>query len=177
MALTSTEKKDLIQEVVNELTTMSTSIDELAEVTNLSQTESLPAYEKGTSRLVKVPIPLISKPAIDAADVANRAASSATSAASEALNAKNEAVEAKRATEEATEKAKKATEEVNDAKELLDDIKIKADNANTLSNNTSEKVRKQIGDYIIQVPTEAEYEELENKDENTLYFCTENEEL
>ena len=53
----------------------------------------------------------------------------------------------------------------------INEIKTTANNADTLS----KKLEGQLGDYKIEVPTEAEYEGLEEKDDNTLYFCTENE--
>ena len=172
MALTQDERDELIQEVVNEITTQSTSIDELKVVTSLDQTESLPAYKKNSTELVKVPIPLISKPAIDAAEAANRAASSANSAASEATTAKNETIAAKEAAEEATANAQDATSRVNQAMDEINTIKTTANSADTLS----KKLSGQLGDYNITVTTEGGYENLETKDDDTLYFCTENEE-
>ena len=172
MSLTIEERNELIQDVVNEITTQSTSIDELQTVSSLSQTESLPAYKKNSTELVRVPIPLISKPAIDAADAANRAANAANSAADAATTAKNEAVEAKEATETATQNANDATARVNQAMDNINEIKTIANNADTLSKQLS----GQLGSYKIQTPTEAEYENLEEKDNDTLYFCTENEE-
>lgn len=172
MALTPDEREELIQDVVNEITTQSTSIDELPVVSSLGQTDSLPAYEKGSTNLVRVPIPLISKPAIDAAESANRAASAATSAAEQATQAKEEAEQAKTETEEATTAANDATARVNQAMDNINEIKNTANAADTLS----KKLGDQLKDYTIEVPTEAEYEGLETKDDNTLYFCTENEE-
>lgn len=171
MALTPDEREELIQDVVNEITTQSTSIDELPEVSSLSQTDSLPAYEKGTTNLVRVPISLISKPATDAAEAANRAASAATSATEQATQAKEEAEIAKEETEAATAAANDATSRVNQAMDNINEIKTTANNADTLS----KKLGEQLGDYKIEVPTEAEYEGLEEKDDNTLYFCTEDE--
>lgn len=172
MALTQDEREELIQDVVNEITTQSTSIDELEAVTSLDQTESLPAYKKNSTELVKVPIPLISKPAIDAAEAANRAASSANSAASEATTAKNETIAAKEAAEEATTNAQDATSRVNQAMDEINTIKTTANGADELS----KKLSGQLGDYNITVTTEGGYENLETKDDDTLYFCTENEE-
>lgn len=172
MALTQDERDELIQEVVNEITTQSTSIDELEAVTSLDQTESLPAYKKNSTELVKVPIPLISQPAITAAEAANRAASAANSAASEAITAKNETIAAKEAAEEATTNAQDATSRVNQAMDEINTIKTTANNADELS----KKLSNQLGDYNITVTTEGGYENLETKDDDTLYFCTENEE-
>ena len=173
MALTEDERAELIQDVVNEITTQSTSIDELPTVSSLDQTDSLPAYEKSSTNLVRVPIPLISQPAVDAADAANRAASAATSAAEQATQAKEEATQAKTATEEATAAANDATSRVNQAMDEINTIKTTANNADELS----KKLSNQLGDYNITVTTEGGYENLETKDNNTLYFCTENEEI
>jgi hypothetical protein len=172
MALTQDEREELIQDVVNEITTQSTSIDELEAVTSLDQTESLPAYKKNSTELVKVPIPLISKPAIDAATAANSAASSANSAAGEATAAKNEAIAATEAANTATSNAQDATSRVNQAMDEINTIKETANNADTLSKKLSE----QLGSYNVKVTTEGGYEDLETKDDDTLYFCTENEE-
>lgn len=162
MALTEDEKKELIQDVINEITTQSTSIDELNTIDNLDNAESLPAYKKDTTELVRVPIQLIYQPAKDAADTANRAASSASSAAKQATQAKQEAI---RVTNEAVE----ATTRVNEAMDILNDIKNTADRADQLSAN----LKNQLSDYTLKVMTEDEYNNLENKDENTLYFLTE----
>lgn len=173
MALTQEEKNELIQDVVNEITTQSTSIDELQEVSNLNQTTSLPAYKKDSTDLVKVPISLISQPAIDAATLANAAASSANSAAAQATQAKNEAIEAKNNADEATTTAQEATAKVNQAMDTIISIKNTADNADTLSKALS----NQLKNYNIESITEKEYEDLEVKDNDTLYFCIENEEV
>ena len=170
MPLTTEERNELIQDVVNEITTQSTSIDELEVVDNLSQTESLPAYKRDSTELVRVPISLISKPAVDAADVANRAANAANSAADAATTAKNEAIAAKEATETATQNANDATSRVNQAMDNINEIKTTANNADTLS----KKLSGQLGSYKIQTTTEEEYENLGEKDGDTLYFCTEN---
>ena len=171
MALTEDERAELIQDLVNEITTQSTSIDELPTVSSLDQTDSLPAYEKSSTNLVRVPIPLISQPAVDAADAANRAASAATSAAEQATQAKEEATQAKTATEEATLAANDATARVNQAMDNINDIKNTANAADTLSKTLS----GQLKNYNIETPTTQEFEGLETKDDNTLYFCTENE--
>lgn len=171
MALTADEREELIQDVVNEITTQSTSIDELPVVSSLGQTDSLPAYEKGSTNLVRVPIPLISKPATDAAAEATRAASAATSAAEQAALAKEEAEQAKTETEAATTAANDATARVNQAMDNINEIKTTANNADTLSKALS----GQLKNYNIETPTTQEFEDLETKDDNTLYFCTENE--
>lgn len=171
MALTPEEREELIQDVVNVITTQSTSIDELPVVSSLEQSDSLPAYEKDTTNLVRVPIPLIAKPAVDAADTANRAASTATSAAEQATLAKEETQQATAETKKATAAAEDATARVNQSMDTINDIKTTADNADV----RSKELKEQLKDYTIETPTEAEYESLETKDDNTIYFCTENE--
>ena len=173
MALTTEERNELIQDVVNEITTQSTSIDELPVVESLDQTDSLPAYRKDSTTLVRVPLPMISRPAVEAADAANMAASAANSAAAQATQAKEEATQAKTATEEATAAANDATSRVNQAMDEINTIKTTANNADGLS----KKLSNQLGYYNITVTTEGGYENLETKDNNTLYFCTENEEI
>lgn len=173
MALTTEERNELIQDVVNEITTQSTSIDELPVVESLDQTDSLPAYRKDSTTLVRVPLPMISRPAVEAADAANMAASAANSAAAQATQAKEEATQAKTATEEATAAANDATSRVNQAMDEINTIKTTANNADGLS----KKLSNQLGDYNITVTTEIGYENLGTKDDNTLYFCTENEEI
>jgi len=175
MAITAEEKQELIQDVINEITTQSTSIDELDVVDSVTAVDSLPAYKKSTSTLVKVPIPLISKPATDAAVTANAAAQRATTAAQEADAAKEaaetattEAQEAKEAAEQATTRTIQVAEGLATA---INDIKSTADGAD----NLSKELKQQVGNFKIIVLTEAEYEALEAKDENAIYFCTENE--
>lgn len=171
MALTADEREELIQDVVNEITTQSTSIDELPVVGSLDQTDSLPAYKKDSTDLVRVPIPMIAKPAVDAADAANMAASAATSAAEQATQAKEEAIQAKTETEEATSAANDATARVNQAMDNINNIKETANAADTLS----KALREQLKNYNIESPTTQEFEDLEVKDDNTLYFCVEDE--
>lgn len=176
MAITPEEKQELIQDVINEITTQSTSIDELDVVNSVSLVDSLPAYKRDTSTLVKVPIPLISKPATDAAVTANAAAEKANTAAQNADAAKQAADEATTAAIEAKEAAEAATtrtiEVAGGLETAINEISTKANDADKLS----KKLSQQLGDYTIAILTEEEYEALEEKDENTLYFCTENEE-
>ncbi len=143
MDLTPEEKQEIIQEVVNEITTQSTSIDELPTVSSLAEATSLPAYKRGTSELVRVPIEIIAKPAVEAAETANMAASSANSAAEQATLATDEATKAAANAETAAETA----------------------------NNAADGLKEQIGDYKLKAPTESEYENMEVKDKDTFYFC------
>lgn len=176
MAITPEEKQELIQDVINEITTQSTSIDELDVVDSVNLVDSLPAYQRNTSTLVKVPIPLISKPATDAAATANEAAERANTAAQSADAAKQaaeqataDAIAAKEAAEEATTKTTEVAEGLQTA---ITEIGTKATNAD----NLSKELKQQLGDYTIVVLTEGEYEALQEKEEGTIYFCTENEE-
>lgn len=169
MDITTEERQELIQDVVNAITTQSTSVDELPAVTDLSQTESLPAYRKNSSELVKVPIPLISKPAVDAAAAATLAAEQAVTATNEANQARDDANAAKENAEEATRLANDATASVNQKAEMIDSIRATADRAD----EKSRKLSEQLGANKITTLTEAEYEAIEEKDADTLYFCTE----
>lgn len=176
MALTQQEKQELIQDVINEITTQSTSIDELDVVDSVNNVDSLPAYQRNTSNLVKVPIPLISKPAVDAAATANAAAEKANTSAKQADAAKEAAEQATQEATQAKEQAEEATRKTNEVAEglstAINEIGTKANNADKLSKQLSD----QLQDYKIVTLTEQEYEELEGEvDENTLYFCTENE--
>lgn len=169
MAITQEEKQELIQDVINEITTQSTSIDQLDVVDSVNLVDSLPAYQRNTSTLVKVPIPLISKPAVDAAALANAAAESANTAAQSADAAKEAAQEATTGALEATQTTIQVAEGLSTA---ITEIKTTADGADKLS----KQLGKQLGDLTIVTLTEAEYEALEEKDTDTIYLCTENEE-
>ena len=79
--MTNEERQEIIQDVINEIVTQSTSIDELPPAESISNVESLPAYKRGTSELVSVPLSLISKPAVDAAASATQAAEAEEKAA------------------------------------------------------------------------------------------------
>lgn len=172
MAITPSEKEELIQGVINELAKQSTNIDSLPTVSSLDQTDSLPAYKRDTTDLVRVPIPLIAQPATEAAEAANLAASAASNAAQEATQAVQEATEATSASQSATSLANAATERVNQAMDTITEIENTANDADTLS----KELKSQLNNYKIASPTEDEYANLATKDDNTLYFCTENEE-
>lgn len=176
MAITSEERQELIQDVINEIATQSTSIDELDVVDSVNLVDSLPAYRRDTSTLVKVPIPLISKPATDAAVTANAAAQMATQAAQSADAAKEAA---EQATADTLKSATAATEAADEAREVASglssavrEIRILAANADILSR----ELKEQLGEYTIVVITEEEYEALPEKEDKTIYFCTESEE-
>ena len=85
MALTEEEKKELVQNVVNQIKTESQSMDELETVDTLEGVVSLPAMRG--EKVVGAPLKLLSKPATDAAVTANSAADTANKAAQTATNA------------------------------------------------------------------------------------------
>ena len=105
MALTEEEKKELVQDVVNQIKTDSQSVDELETVSTLDGVVSLPAMRGET--VVSAPVKLLSKPAEDAAVTAKAsaaAADAATKAAGEATT------KAEAAAKTATDAASKATD-------------------------------------------------------------------
>ena len=105
MALTEEEKKELVQDVVNQIKTDSQSVDELETVSTLDGVVSLPAMRGET--VVSAPVKLLSKPAEDAAVTAKASAAvadAATKAAGEATT------KAKAAAKTATDAASKATD-------------------------------------------------------------------
>ena len=105
MALTEEEKKELVQDVVNQIKTDSQSVDELETVSTLDGVVSLPAMRGET--VVSAPVKLLSKPAEDAAVTAKAsaaAADAATKAAGEATT------KAEAAVKTATDAASKATD-------------------------------------------------------------------
>lgn len=105
MALTEEEKKELVQDVVNQIKTDSQSVDELETVSTLDGVVSLPAMRGET--VVSAPVKLLSKPAEDAAVTAKASAAvadAATKAAGEATT------KAEAAAKTATDAASKATD-------------------------------------------------------------------
>lgn len=70
--MTEEEKKELVQDVVNQIKTDSQSVDELETVSTLDGVVSLPAMRGET--VVSAPLKLLSKPAEDAAAVAKSSA-------------------------------------------------------------------------------------------------------
>ncbi len=99
MALTDTERKEIVQEVLTEVKSASQSVDTLTEVTSLDGISSLPVM-KGTS-VVVIPTEVLFEPATTAATTAQNAAQGATTAASAAAEsasaAENAASEANEA--------------------------------------------------------------------------------
>ena len=103
--MTEEEKKELVQDVVNQIKTDSQSVDELETVSTLDGVVSLPAMRGET--VVSAPVKLLSKPAEDAAVTAKASAAvadAATKAAGEATT------KAEAAAKTATDAASKATD-------------------------------------------------------------------
>jgi methyl-accepting chemotaxis protein len=169
--MTTEEKQELIQDVINEITTQSTSIDELDTATSLDQVESLPAYKKDTSTLVRVSMEMISEPATTAAEKADTATAAAQRATAEAAHATELANTATQNAIDATTNASDATAALNVALENINSIKETATDANELA----KQLNTQLDNKSIVTITEAEYEALETKEDNTLYFCVEEE--
>lgn len=103
MALTEEEKKELVQDVVNQIKTDSQSVDELEAVSTLDGVVSLPAMRGET--VVSAPLKLLSKPAEDAAAVAK-----ASAAVADASAKKADTATAKAAAQTANDAASKATD-------------------------------------------------------------------
>ena len=103
--MTEEEKKELVQDVVNQIKTASQSVDELEAVSTLDGVVSLPAMRGET--VVSAPLKLLSKPAEDAAAVAKASAAVADASAKKADTA---AATAKAAAKTANDAANKATD-------------------------------------------------------------------
>lgn len=96
MALTEEEKKELVQNVVNQIKTESQSVDELETVDTLEGVVSLPAMRG--EKVVGAPLKLLSKPAEEAAAVARKSAAVADASAAVAdASAKKAYASAKKA--------------------------------------------------------------------------------
>ena len=96
MALTEEEKKELVQNVVNQIKTESQSVDELETVDTLEGVVSLPAMRG--EKVVGAPLKLLSKPAEEAAAVARSLAAVADASVKKAdASAKKADASAKKA--------------------------------------------------------------------------------
>lgn len=113
MALTEEEKKELVQDVVNQIKTDSQSVDELEAVSTLDGVVSLPAMRGET--VVSAPLKLLSKPAEDAAAVANASAAVADASAKKADTATATAKAAAQTANDAASKATDAAQKTNAA--------------------------------------------------------------
>ena len=113
MALTEEEKKELVQDVVNQIKTDSQSVDELEAVSTLDGVVSLPAMRGET--VVSAPLKLLSKPAEDAAAVAKASAAVADASAKKADTAASTAKAAAQTANDAAGKATDAAQKTNAA--------------------------------------------------------------
>ena len=113
MALTEEEKKELVQDVVNQIKTDSQSVDELETVSTLDGVVSLPAMRGET--VVSAPLKLLSKPAEDAAAIAKSSAAVADASAKKADMAASTAEAAAKTANDAASKATDATQKTNAA--------------------------------------------------------------
>lgn len=113
MALTEEEKKELVQDVVNQIKTDSQSVDELEAVNTLDGVVSLPAMRGET--VVSAPLKLLSKPAEDAAAVAKASAAVADASAKKADTAASTAESAAQTANDAASKATDAAQKTNAA--------------------------------------------------------------
>jgi len=111
--LTDQEKRELKQEIINQLKSESQSVDELPKVSSLDGITSLPAM-RGTE-VVEAPLTLLSKPATDAASQALAAKKSAEDAAKTATNAAGEALAKATVANDAAQEALAAKEETETA--------------------------------------------------------------
>ena len=113
MALTEEEKKELVQDVVNQIKTDSQSVDELETVSTLDGVVSLPAMRGET--VVSAPLKLLSKPAEDAAAVAKASAAVADASAKKADTATATAKAAAQTANDAASKGTDAAQKTNAA--------------------------------------------------------------
>ena len=113
MALTEEEKKELVQDVVNQIKTDSQSVDELEAVSTLDGVVSLPAMRG--EMVVSAPLKLLSKPAEDAAAVAKASAAVADASAKKADTSASTAGSAAQTAYDAAGKATDAAQKANTA--------------------------------------------------------------
>lgn len=106
MALTDDEKKEIKQQVLDEIKTESSDVTELEVAASLDGINSLPAVQG--EKLVLAPISLLGKPATDAAAIANAAATNAN-------NARDNADASAKAADQAAAAANRAANAANDA--------------------------------------------------------------
>lgn len=117
MAMTAEEKKEIKQAVLDEIKSESSDITEIETVSSLDGLTGLPAMQG--EKLVTAPLSLLSKPATDAATVADAAAKTANTAADTANKA---ADKADTATTKANTAASSATSAANAANAAAENI-------------------------------------------------------
>lgn len=162
--MTNEEKQEIVDEVVNIITTNSTSINEVEVITDVSNVRTLPcSKEDGT--IVQVAVSTLAAPALEAASNANSAAISANSAAEAATKAQQEAVQ--------------------EFGKIKDNINTQVIPGCEAATEKAEQAANNIGNKKILVITEDQYAQLLNgevieiegvqytMDANTIYFCTE----
>ncbi|MBD9177962.1 MAG: tail fiber domain-containing protein [Odoribacter splanchnicus] len=117
MVLTEEEKRELAKDLKKLIVAESTAVDELPEADTLEGVGSLPAYQEkdGVTTTVSVPVPLLAKPAIDAATEAQQVTGLARVAIQDAQNATAEAREAAASVEAVNQEAAAATAEAREA--------------------------------------------------------------
>lgn len=129
--MTTEEKNEIKQAVLDEIKTESSDITEVETVSSLDGVTGLPAMQG--EKLVTAPLSLLSKPATDAAAVANAAAKTATDAAEAAnmaADSTNRATsEAQRATSFANQAAFAANSAANNIETFNDRIDLAMDGA------------------------------------------------
>lgn len=129
--MTAEEKNEIKQAVLDEIKTESNDITEVETVSSLDGVTGLPAMQG--EKLVTAPLSLLSKPATDAAAVANAAAKTATDAteaANMAADSTNRATsEAQRATSFANQAASAANAAANNIETFNDRINLAMDGA------------------------------------------------
>ena len=123
MALTEEEKKELVQDVVNQIKTDSQSVDELEAVSTLDGVVSLPAMRGET--VVSAPLKLLSKPAEDAAAVAKASAAVADASAKKADTAASTAETAAQTANDAASNATDAAQKTNTAVAKAESVEAK----------------------------------------------------
>lgn len=119
--MTEEEREDIKKDVLNAIKNESNDLTELDTVSSLDNLTSLPGMQG--EKLVLAPISLLSKPATDAAAVANAAAATATDAAGQAgaatADASAAATSARNMAAEAQDAASKASLAALDAQEVV----------------------------------------------------------
>lgn len=161
--MTTEEKQEIIDAVVNEITTSSVSIEEVETVTDVTGVATLPC-SKSDGTIVQVAVSTLAAPAKAAAETANASAAACDSATQAATAATAQMQEDYQQVAEAASAQTASCKEATDA---------------------AEKAADNIGNKKILVITEDQYAQLlngetitiDNKeytmDTNTLYFCTE----
>lgn len=133
MALTEEEKKELVQDVVNQIKTDSQSVDELEAVSTLDGVVSLPAMRGET--VVSAPLKLLSKPAEDAAAVAKASAAAADASAKKADTATATAKAAAQTANDAASKATDAAQKTNAAVSKAESVEAEYKNTALAARN------------------------------------------